>query len=488
MAPLGDVTLEAVAEPGWTVEDPQAAFVKRVTAPAFLRDHATALEDAGGQPADGLPRALLARGAAELLEITSEAYPWLRACGAALTSVSGPPSPVRLRLDDLELACGTTERSADVLAAAEAPAAYEPELDAALARCDGADVVRLVLDRDQRLPAVLSLAARLASRTRLEVAGAFAHAHATALSRLEPLRTAVFVDALLRWRIRPPPGLASEPAAWTWCPDVGAGPWSLGGTAAPWAGRVPLGWLARRPEALASCRTTVVTFVTAGAEVVDAEGHAWPRGEILRGARLVRERGGTVVAEWLVGAPGTGRERLLESVSVLAGDSPFHRLAGFRRFTWPVTGAVGWAGAGLRAAEVPEGHDLARTRPFHAPGTLTGGALDDVIAELAARMPDARGPGSCALAYTADPPASFTGLPDLMLDPDCAVVRSDEGWRAVNLRTGTVVGLDERLARRLHGLRRPVRRAEALSAVPAAKRDTLVATLQRRGVLWGTGP
>src|SRR5205085_7555116 len=116
----------------------------------------------GAEPAAEVARArLLLQAAASLLEREPTPQGRLRALGAALAGMSGPPSAVRLRLDDLELPGGTTERAADAGVAARGPLPFQAELDEAVAAAASASRVRVVLDRDQQLPALLRLAVEL---------------------------------------------------------------------------------------------------------------------------------------------------------------------------------------------------------------------------------------------------------------------------------------------------------------------------------------
>jgi len=156
--PYQDPTLEWVEGPGERVLDVSRGFVRRLLSPVSLTQEAEKL--AAETPTPERLRALLQlRATALLLGTPGDAHRALRAAGAALAGVSGPPSPVRLRLDDLELAQGTTESSADVLhAVASGPAPYQPELDAAAEQMRAAGAARLVLVRDQQLPAAVWLA------------------------------------------------------------------------------------------------------------------------------------------------------------------------------------------------------------------------------------------------------------------------------------------------------------------------------------------
>ncbi|WNZ59254.1 hypothetical protein QEG98_24560 [Myxococcus sp. MxC21-1] len=79
----------------------------------------------------------------------------------------------------------------------------------------------------------------------------------------------------------------------------------------------------------------------------------------------------------------------------------------------------------------------------------------------------------------------------IQLDADCAWVQLPAGldgapkpsWFAANLRTGSVLAMDARLAPKLAGLVRPMEVASVLGAVPQAQREKLVDTLVARSVL-----
>lgn len=99
--PFTDFTTEIVPPPGAEVLDLGAGLVERLTDPARLRDG---------------PHAALTGRAAAVIERAAYDDAHLRAVGAALR-LAGDPA-LRLTLDGLELAEGSTQSSRDVLAAA----------------------------------------------------------------------------------------------------------------------------------------------------------------------------------------------------------------------------------------------------------------------------------------------------------------------------------------------------------------------------------
>jgi hypothetical protein len=124
LPPHRDVTLVPEAPEGWHVVDVARDFCRRVVSDGAMADAVDARVTAPATP-QSMRELLLLRAAGALSGRGDlHGHTQLRALGAVLTAISGPPSGVRLRLDDLELEAGTTERSSDVLRTAGQPAPY----------------------------------------------------------------------------------------------------------------------------------------------------------------------------------------------------------------------------------------------------------------------------------------------------------------------------------------------------------------------------
>lgn len=489
--PLHDPTLEWVGAPGERVLDVSRTFVRRVLEPAELAREAEVM--ASEPPSPERLRALLqVRAAAQLLATPGSVHRALRAAGAALAGCSGPPSPVRMRLDDLELVRGTTESSTDVLnALASGPAPYQPELESAAEEMRASGAARLVLVRDQQLPAALWLA-QASEGIRLEVVGAFAVAHREVLGRLPGFSRAEFVADAPRWRVAGLPGQdGGGPGLWWHDPHPNPLPEGEGA----WGGMVSRAELAR-PDALVAsgCRVAVVGFCALGAEVLDSEGHLWPREEYVSAVERLRRAGVCVVAEWWVGAPGVDAALLDSTASELERASPFDWLAGLRIFHWPRLRPGGRFGHVEVAVHAPAPEkDLARNPRFSAPGTIDAEQLPALIERLAReRMRHAPlSPGRVAQGYAAPPPPPAERGDLVRRDPDCALVEMPVAldgkpgpvWYAANLRTGSVLALDGRLAPGLRALTSTATAAEALPRVPEAQRARVLQLLVGKGVL-----
>lgn len=417
LPPHRDVTLAPDVPEGWQVLDVARAFCRRV----FSWDG-------------------------------EEGHAALRALDSVLRELSGPPSSVRLRLDDLRLDGGTLERSADVLRAASRPAPYTEDLALALERISDAERVRLWLEDAAQLPAAVWLARACPATVPLELAGPYAHAHRKVLSRMNAFNRATFpLDvAPLRWRVVP---LHAEPTpeSLVWIPEwlglelvtpprreitpsipgidttftidwmmleaphprtaPGRDSGHLLGRVtparireftggAPWAGHVTIGSALSDVGALAEsgCRLAVVPFCArkdGELRTLDGWVRWWPN------LQHHWKAGVKVVAEWWVGAPGVSEETLRGTLDQLAAVPlmPFcDWVAGVHRFQ---------AGAGRRSPDVHEygdpnpRHDLALSRSVTAPGTVPPERLPALIDELAGQL-DRRAPlspGRVAGAY-----------------------------------------------------------------------------------------
>ncbi|MFP2912304.1 hypothetical protein ACLESD_46240 [Pyxidicoccus sp. 3LFB2] len=548
LPPHRDVTLVPETPEGWLVVDVARDFCRRVLSPDAMTAAAEARATAPATPQS--MRELLLLRAAQRLSTREDAsgHSGLRALGAVLTALSGTPSGVHLRLDDLELEEGTTERSADVLRAVGQPAPYEEDLARAAERFLGAERVRLWLERDQQLPAAAWLARACPPDVVLELDGPFALAHRKVLAHMSMFQRARFIEASapLRWRVAPvsgAPGL--EPLVWIpealdlWVstprPADNEADWpsldepepELAGAltagqvlgvrtpeqvraftgGAPWGGHVGLSSLAHGDALVESgCRVAVVGFCAVSADgVQEPSGHWRRRTELARGVERLRAAGVRIVAEWWVGAPGVDEAALESTLAALEAEPLFHHVAGVRPFHWRLARhEVGprfcWRPVQVRAPA--EDRDLARSRPFDAPATLSGVQLQEVLTALSTRLMRRAplNPGRVAAAYlrgpTDVPPPTEAGrdAPDsqpIRLDDDCALVHlpasldgaAKPSWYAANLRTGTVLAMDARLAPKLSGLDRPAPPSEVLGIVPEAQRRKLVDTLVGKSVL-----
>jgi hypothetical protein len=493
--PHADFTLEWPAPEGFETVDAARFFVAAALEPGRLRLKADAFErqGTGGETSRAV---VLLRAAAELLEAGGgDAHRHLRACGAGLAGGSTVASPVRVRLDDVELPGGTTERSRDLPGDLEAlDALYGHGLSHALRHCgESTERVRLRLDRDQQVPAVVALARELEGRARVEVTGAFAVRHWAALSRLPGFSgVALHVEEDSAPRVAGSPLLSSADPCLLWVDD----PYHLriprGG---PWGGVIPFGALANPQALIASgCRLVVVTFCALGEQAVGADGQLLRADVLAAGVEALRAAGVRPVGEWWIGAPGVGEEALERTLQILEQAPPFDGLTGVRAFHWPAhRGAEPWGGVQVIPGPVPEDRDLARSRPFEAPGTLPGARASEVLHALARKLllngPTL--PGRLAQAYVSRPAPLPERGDRVRLDPDCALVTvqvSVDGkpgplTYAVNLRTGLLLAVDPRLAVSLRGLRAPVPLSEALPRVPEGQRAKLVRALVDKAVL-----
>ncbi|NVJ02101.1 hypothetical protein HV824_28830 [Myxococcus sp. AM009] len=508
LPPHRDVTLVPEAPEGWRCVDVAREFCRRVFARDAVEAAAVARERAPAT-AQTMRELLLVR-AAQSLHAREDASvsTHLRALGAVLSAISGPPDGVHLRLDDVELAGGTTERSADVLRSLDQPASYLDDLSRAAERFAGAERVRLWLERDLQLPAAAWLARACPEDVPLEVAGPFARAHRAVLARLSVFQRATFVDAVpLRWRVSPSLDETS-PTSRVWLSEaleVRATTLdtlrALTGGEVGWAGHMSLDSLLHPDVLVASgCKVAAVGFCAADNDAwVDPLGARVSRAALARGARRLRDAGVHLVAEWWVGAPGVDEADLDATLAVLDAEPVFDKLAGVRPFHWPRTPPESgrpllWPD--VKVGAPPDDRDLARSRPFEHARSIPSARVPQVLEGLATRLL-ARGPlnpgrvAAACLPEVPRPRATDASAAAIRLDADCAWVQLPAGldgapkpsWFAANLRTGSVLAMDARLAPKLAGLVRPMEVASVLGAVPQAQREKLVDTLVARSVL-----
>ncbi|QSQ14808.1 hypothetical protein [Myxococcus landrumensis] len=508
LPPHRDVTRVLETPAGWQPLDLARNFVRRVFSAESLAAEAQARE--GAPPTPQSMRELLLLRVAQGLRGRG-AIAELRALGAVLTALSSPSHGVRLRLDDVELETGTTERSADVERAASLPTPYSHEVATFAARVAGAERVRLWLERDLQLPAAVALARACPAEVALEVAGPFARTHREVLARMPSFQRATFPEHVPSPRCRVVP-LDAEPGRddVVWLPD-GSRDDEAGAAmvervraftdGARWAGHVLLDALGT-PDLLvkSGCHTAVVEFCAITSDhVVDID-HQWiPRERLQRGFERLRAAGVGVVAEWWVGAPGMDASVLDSTLAALEDETSsfFDHLAGVRPFHFSVERmarnrdvAHRWGTPG----SPPGDRDLCRSVPIERSGTIPASQLQEVLTSLSGRLSSRAplSPGRVAGAFLA-PRASLEREPatHLRLDSDCAVVRlpasleggSTPSWYAANLRTGVVLAMDARLAPELSGRTLPAPLAEVLSMVPDARRAKWAETLVSKSIL-----
>lgn len=475
--PHADFTLCWEAPEGFEVLDLARAFAERVAGGAAIDQALSALGASGGDP-DTCRRRLTLEVARALLARPRDPGTHLRALGAAFAGLSSPDGGVRLRLDDLELAHGTTERLADAAAAARRPAPYDAELDRAASELAGAQRVRLWLERDQQLPAALALAARLGG-VALELDGPFAQTHRRVLQAAFP--RAEWVEAPARCWLEGAPGLPAGRCAWERRHPEG------------WAGTVsPAALLDADALCASGARALIVPFCAWDDEVLGVDGTPVARSALERAREVLEDRGVKVAGEWWVGAPGVGPSRTERTGEALRAD-PFDGPVGVRPFHW-TRGRSGtrFAGAEVRVEEAPPDRDLWRSHPFQASETLEGEALAQALEALPRALlaaGRALSPGRLAQACVAGP-AAEPERGRVGIDPDCALVsvataldgRPGPVTYAVNLRNGVTMAVDPRLVPAVRALEAPAPRAEALAPL-GGQREKVLGALLAKGVL-----
>jgi hypothetical protein len=193
---------------------------------------------------------------------------------------------------------------------------------------------------------------------------------------------------------------------------------------------------------------------------------------------------------------------LEETLTALDAEPLFDHVAGARPFHWALEHRGidrPFQRRSMEPQRPPPDRDLARSQPFEAPNTIPTSRLPEVLAALSTRLMQraplnpGRVAAACLRGPTAPPPGreGASERASIRLDDDCALVQlpaSLDGapkptWYAANLRTGTVLAMDARLAPKLAGLDHPVPAADALGAVPEAQRRKLVETLVAKTVL-----
>lgn len=492
--PHHDFSLSPAAPAGFEVRSLHRDYLARALHGSALKSRIEGLEGAGVKSvADAQALLRLKVAALGLLAHRTSTHAWLRSASAALLGLTAPPCPVALRIDDLELSNGlTTERLADVLASVKGPLPFEAELSAATEESAHAEVVRFWLEKDQQLPALLRILARLPEGVCVELAGPFAHAHRAVLSRLPTLARARFVEDDVSFGVGP---LSDGTRGLRWQPDHGGRP----PPDAPWAGYLSAGALLDAPPEADRARAVVVQFCALEEQtILTFEGDRYPRHRLLAAVQRRRGLGLSTFGEWVVGAPGQDVASHEQTARALESSGVFDWVVGIRPFHWRIQreGST-FDGRAVRLGAPEEGRDLARSLPVLAPEVLGHEALAKLIAALAPRLSQLSplAPGRVALGYLEAPTPPQTGGARVRRDVDCQVVqlpcRLDlaprESFYAVNLRTGATLALDARLAPVLGRLDAPATPGEALAVVPADQREKLCRALLDKGVLEATG-
>jgi hypothetical protein len=434
----------------------------------FLGDLLDLARAGASAPVSGDRASVLMRnaGAVALRDEHASLSRRLRGLAALLITLAGPDHGVRLRLDDLELATGSTRRSVDVLRAAEAPAPYRAVLERAVPLVGRDRELTLVIERDQQLPAAVWLAGELGTPDRtLRVTGRFATAYWAKLRGLPPF-TAAILDPTprgLAWHVVDPFGVAPVPGVpWR---ERAADPVPAG----HWAGRVALRHILG--GTVTSAHTVILGLCATGQRAVGRGGTIAGWSALAAALDTLRAQGTRVLAELWVGAPGIDLDHAAAGVRIAA--QVVDRIAGFRVFDWPVSWVEPWWG-GRPVALAATGEDLARQH------TLTRRAPIERLAGMATTLarPLARAghlvPGRIAAAYL-EPPRKLTAG-ELDLDPDVVLgsrsTRTGKGI-AVNLRTGACTTVDGALSA-LIDTRPPAPRVrEVLANLPPAKLSAL---------------
>ncbi|MEV0234987.1 hypothetical protein [Nonomuraea sp. NPDC050786] len=497
--PLTDFTTAVLPPSGVEVLDLNEQVVERLADPSRLKAAAERLD--GGPLA-----ALLERAAAAVLERKAFDDAHLRAVGAALRLAADPA--VRLSIDDLELAEGSTQSSGDVLGAAGRCELFRPEVELAV------DVARgrrahVVVDDARQLPAAFALVGALGAG-RVTLCGRLVAEQGAALRRVPALAGA----ELLTWSparvIRPLWNDAAPARPWDGpdvapverarlcdAPDTQPGKrvrWVTGAcpppASGPWAGWLDAVGVAAFPEeVLARCRglTIIVTRIDFLAAVTGLNGVTVDLRRLLAGI----PPGVPVTCELVLGAPGMDAGVVGESVELLAAGAGGVRLAGLRPYRMAIR--TEWAGQSVRFPPHP-GDDLARWIEFDAPDTMRAYEVAAMIRSWLARLPGlpAGRLAACSVAAREAAPGQERGGggPAPAWDPCAEVVQAGDGpdgdgpgTFAVSLRSGRSFRLRPYQVA-------PVSRLaaddpHALDALTERARTELTAGLAQAGVLRG---
>ncbi|MFD7660146.1 hypothetical protein ACFV4N_39725 [Actinosynnema sp. NPDC059797] len=410
---------------------------------------------------DAVGRIALARATDEVLSGTPAATDRWIAQNVVLTLAGAAASwQVRLRLDDLDLVTGSTESSADVLAAARAAGPFEPELAAAAAHVTDPDAV-VHLGHDQQLPALVRLG--LLTGAPLAVDGAFAERHWPVVADLLPPGSSLVPTGAVEY-------VAGTRT--TWQRRVDGVTW-----AGPVSGPELSGSPTRTPP---GCAVGVVAVALADRDrVLLADGTALSPDAFRSAVAALHAGGARVVVEFWLGAPGVTEEQLIGTATWLAGQDLPWRIAGARPFHLPSTTRnppTRWAGADVAVPPTAPGLDLARSAPVvGVPPEHVLGAVTDALSARGRLFP-ARLAGAY-LAPADEPPAQPC------LSRGVRVVAVETGHLVVDLLRLRTFAIDSRIGARLAPLAPGVPIAEVLPSTGV--RDRVVAVLSSAGVLDG---
>ncbi|MEU6713345.1 hypothetical protein ABZ897_17830 [Nonomuraea sp. NPDC046802] len=382
--PFTDFTAELLPPSRTELLDLNEHLHERLAAPSALRASAETLPDGP---------ALFARAAAAVLERKAFDDAHLRTVDAALR-LAGDPA-LRLTVDGLELAEGSTQSSRDVLGAAGRCELFRPEIALALEAARGRRA-HVVVDGARQLPAAFALVRALGAE-RVTLCGRLVARHAAALRRVPELAGVGWSDwspeRVIRamWHVRDtdPAGRVRWVSGTRRSPENG-----------PWAGRLDATVAAAFPkETLARCRglTIIVTRIDFLAAVTGVTGMTVSLSRVLSAI----PDDVPVTCELVVGAPGMDARVVGESLELLADGAGGVRLAGLRPFRMGIRAA--WAGRSVRFPP-RMGDDLVRWIDFDAPDTMRGYEVTALIDKWLARLPGLR-PGRLAACAVAAPPS-----------------------------------------------------------------------------------
>lgn len=398
-------------------------------------------------PAGGELRTIL--HAAARATLAGRADPVARlAASATMLALCDPGQQwsVRLRLDDLELVEGSTERGADVRrAAADLP--FGPELAAAV-ELAGHDPI-FWIDRDQQLPALAALASRVDRPVR--VAGGFALEHWRVLRTWLPAGSRpVALDAYWETDVGGVPGrrgqtagAAAEPVRWLSRPRVAGGPRRR------WADEITgeeLGHPERLPE---GCAAAVLGIAGADEQgIVTGDGSALDWETVAASVKALTGGGVRVLVEQLLAAPGHTADSAVATARCLAGGDLGWRVVGCRPFHLPPeagrrgrAGGLEWGGRRV-AARPASDRDLPRSIDYGAAD------LAPVVPEIVRYL---RGRHRLAMQRVARFYLRDAGRGQ-SLAPGVVVHVSGGGCWLVDLAAVRVMRLDPRIGRRLAAL------------------------------------